>query len=205
MSRAAPSAETPDAAMTLEARVEGDRLVLRHAVINAGSEPIYLLNQLGDYYGLTGDPALDLGRNRDADLTPTIAFMNVGSDHDAVFMQGDVALPAGVLPTVPRVALATRLEPGATYRGAIRAPLPLREWHAYAPPSDADAAPVEVWRVVLWLAYRRAADAADAFEHESFPGCWVATGMPTRRVEAAAELTAPCVAWRRRGRAARFV
>jgi hypothetical protein len=191
--------------MDIEIVAEPEHLVIRHAVVNASDEPIYLLNRLLDWYGIAGRPELDQRRKKGAPPTTEIAFVNVRDDHAAVFFQGNVPPPAGRDLYGPRIAYGTRLEPGATYRGEIRAPLPLLEWHSYEIPTDEDADRIEIWRVALRIAYFGQSEAPKAREHANFAGSWVVTWNTRRVFEAEAELAVPCIGWRRRSGLARFV
>lgn len=178
--------------MEITTTTERDSLTIRYAIQNEDDHPLYLRNLLQDWYGVTGDQALDVRTNRDAGVTAGIAFVAHEGEDRAIFSAVTVRPPRGVALFAPRVALASRLEPGEVFRATIRAPLPLLEWHPYAPPRAAPTEPRSIRAVTLRVEYLRAPDATDVRAHPTFAGAFFTLGRPLRRFEASADLDAAC-------------
>jgi hypothetical protein len=186
------------AILDLDAVEERGYLILRYRLHNADNEPLYLRAFLRDYYNMTGDERLHRGH----ELTPEIAYVCY-RDAAALFFQGRVPDPPNVRFDAPRVPMAARIEAGEQFSAAIRAALPLVEWHAYEEPRSHPAEPVPIHRARLKLEYVPSETARSVQPHPTYHGLYRLGGLPSF-VEAEADLHAPCTLLRRTDAFLRF-
>lgn len=172
-------------------------LVVEYTIHNVVAEPLYLCNLHQDHYGVLGDPSVDPRGNRRAGVTSSLAFTRFEAPDTAMLFVGTAALPEDHEVFAPRAPLATRLLPGERFTAAIRAPLPLLEWHSYEPPETQPTEPVTVRRVHLRVEYLAASDALYAEEHPVLKGAFSVGDSRSRFFEAETSLDAPCILLRR--------
>jgi len=194
--------------MKITARLEGSRLAVDVEHTNSLEEPLYIKHWLLDWYGLLGIPEMNAVTSpHTARWTPELAFVCIGAPSEVVLFSGDGPKPPlGINVYAPRVPESTRLLPKQTFRGTVRLPLPLREWHAY---DGLDIDPVRPV-VVTQLRYRLETIAESACSRQpvrelpNAPGVFRAYGHPVEILEASVPLPEPITVLQRTDHFERF-
>lgn len=177
--------------MLLHAHVQPQQFTLQYQVTNTLSEPLFLNNQVFDWYDILKNPAHAPMQNRNASPTTSLAYVALARPDEVSFYTGDVPMPFGILAAAPRVPLSTRLAPGESTTVTIRLALPLDEWHPYEPPNPARSNLIEVSTVRVCIEAIRQSATRYADKHPSFSGVWRVGGYPPELIEARASLNAP--------------
>jgi|SRR5450432_526679 hypothetical protein len=189
--------------MKIDASTTDFSLIVNVHVPAISSEVVYLKNWLFDWYGLSGDPNLDLQRRKDAPPTQSLAFVCSQGKTLGLLQGNPPPPPLGVSVFAPRVPLATRVSPGDEFRGRIALPVPLPEWTAYQTPKTDNVRPVSVQRIHLRLEYVRQSTCTYAKELPAFRGVWQVSGQ-IESLEATTSLDSPVILLERRDAFKRF-
>ena len=179
--------------MKVLVHVEKDRLVVDVTVTNDLDEPLYLQHWLFDWYGLLGRPEMhDNERPQTAFWTRELAFVCLGSGAEVVLLNGEGPPPDPLISVFePRRPASTRLMPRQTFRGSLRLPLPLSEWHAYSDLEREKVRPVTVTQLRYRLGTLRKSACVPVWQAPNAPGIFVAYGHPREILEATVPLPIP--------------
>jgi hypothetical protein len=165
------------------------------------------INGFEDWYGLLGDPKLDMRANpRSAPFTRELAYVCTGAPQEVVLLSGvGPSFPPGISVFAPRLVESTRVMPGDSLRWSVRLPLPVPEWHAYSYPEPGQTRPVEATRVRFRLeTLRESCTKQPVTEYVNFPGIFKARGARCVFHEATAQLTEPITVLQRTDTFERF-
>jgi hypothetical protein len=176
--------------MLLHVHVQPQHVTLQYQISNVGREPLFVLNQIFDWYNILQSEAHAPMENHNASPTSALAYVASVVPNEVLIYVMDVPLPMGISAFAPRVALATRLAPNETTTATLRLPLPLDEWNSYMSPKPSPTTLVHASVVRMRVSAVTESAISYAREHPSFRGMWQVTGHPHEIHEATATLNA---------------
>lgn len=182
---------------TLEAsaHVVDQELWINYRVVNRSAQVLYLFNVLSHP-----------DRQR-CEYSTGIAYVNACPPASVLFLQGWAPLPKDRYLLAPTNPGATRVRSNQVAECTLRFPLPLREWHCYAPVPD-DRTPtqtVEIERATLLIDSLLDADKfEDPMVYSDLPDVLWVDGDPVQRLRADFKLPCPCPVQLRLDEFARF-